>query len=284
MIREPTTAASRVGSGRLPARPTFVVIGAMRSGTTSFHHLLASHPKVFMSAIKGPGLFLDPEEPISYPSKYTSLAQKRGYRTDDELLAAMRDGYAGQPHFGESSDSYSRHPTVGRGVPAKMLRYDPDMRIIYLLRNPIDRIVSQYRHERTKPHNPVRCSLAAFLEASDDPIHVSSYAAQIERYLQNGFAPESVHIVIFEELADQLPQVLAQLTRFLEIENPPRWGLPHLNRSAQHGFGSGALGLGKDQHRRLLSRIAPQVEALEDMLGRRITAWDLSERRWCREG
>lgn len=284
MSLETEVHALRIGSGSPPAYPTFVVIGAMRSGTTSFHHLLGCHPEIFMSAIKGPGLFLDPGEPISYPSKYASLAEKRAHRTDDELLAVMRNGYAGESHFGESSDAYSRYPTVGTGVPTKMLRCNPNVRILYLLRNPIERIVSQFRHERSKPHNPVRSSLDAFLETNDDPVLISSYALQLDRYLRSGFAPDKLQIVVFEELVDHPSQVMAVVSRFLGIEDLPRWRLLHLNRTAQDGLKPADLSLTRAQHHRLLLRIEPQVRAVEDVLGRRITAWDLSERRWCREG
>lgn len=272
----------RVESQSPLAYPTFVVIGAMRSGTTSFHHLLACHPEIFMSGIKGPGLFLDPAESISYPSKYASLAAKRGHRTDVELLAMMRAGYAGEAHFGESSDAYSRYPTVSADVPAKMLRCNPNIRILYLLRNPIDRIISQFCYERGKPYNPVRSSLGEFLEASDDPVLTSSYALQLNRYLRNGFAPEQLMVVVLEELLDRPSQVMEQVSRFLGVEELPRWRLPHLNRIGRDGLEPADLRLSRAQHRWLLLRIEPEVRALEELLGTRISAWDLSEERWCR--
>lgn len=277
----PVASPAHSWSSRPAAFPSFVVIGAMRSGTTSLHHLLACHPKIFMSAIKGPGLFLDPAEPISYPSKYTSIAAKREHFTDEELLDVMRNGYDGEPHFGESSDAYSRYPTVGRDVPAKMRRHNPDIRIVYLLRNPIERIISQYRHERAKPHNPIRISFDEFVETNEDPIHISSYALQLERYLDSGFEREQVHVVIVEELVARPSLVMGQVTRFLGIEDLPRWRVPHLNRSLRDDLEPGDLRLTTPQLRRLLSRVAPQVRAIEELLGREITEWDLSPRRWC---
>ena len=65
------------------------MIGAMRSGTTTLHEILGRHPEIFASAIKGPGLFLDPHEPAAYPSKYRSTAEKRRFLSDADLLRAM---------------------------------------------------------------------------------------------------------------------------------------------------------------------------------------------------
>jgi hypothetical protein len=281
MNPETSLSHPRTALGSQRVYPTFVVIGAMRSGTTSFHHLLASHPKIFMSSIKGPGLFLDPDEPISYPSKYASIAAKRAQRTDEELLAVMREGYRDEPQFGESSDAYSRYPAVGAGVPAKMLRFNPSIQLIYLLRNPIDRIVSQFQHERTKPYNPAPASFDAYL-TNPDPVSISKYYFQLARYLNGGFEREQVQVVIFEELVSQPAQVMAQVTRFLGIEDLPRWRLPHLNQGARDDLERRDPRLTRAQYHALLHEIKPQLAEIEELLGRKIPLWDLSERRWCR--
>ena len=56
-----------------------------------------------MSPVKGPALFVGPTEPIGYPSKYASLAEKRGYLTDEEMIAELTKDYAQHFHDAEST-------------------------------------------------------------------------------------------------------------------------------------------------------------------------------------
>jgi hypothetical protein len=250
-------------------RPNLVVIGAMRCGTTSLHALLGRHPEVFMSAIKGAGLFLDPDEPIAYPSKYRSTAEKRRFLPDDALLAAMAEGHRGEPVFGESTDLYARHPVAGRGVPERMLRFEPRMRIVYIVRDPVDRIVSQHRFERRKPYRPAGASLAAYVRGPADPIAGSRYHTQLRRFLRAGFAPGRIHVLVLEELLASPAPVLERLARFLGVGPWParalRRPLPHLNRSAV-AMPPPTLAA----RRRLAGVLEPEVRALEAWLGRRL--------------
>jgi len=254
--------------------PSLVVIGAMRSGTTSFHSLLGRHPQIFMSPIKGPGLFLDPREPIDYPSKYRSTHEKRRRLSDAELLAAMREGWQGERHFGESTDLYSRYPVAGGGVPRKMLRCNPEIRLLYLLRHPVERLLSQFRFERAKPYHPAPRSLGAYLDSAADPIGASRYASQLRRFLASGFRRERIHVLVFEELLAAPQRELARITDFLRIDAWPRGAattLPHLNASPPCDTAATPAEL-----ERLRKELDPEVRALETAVGRRIAAWDLA--------
>ena len=253
--------------------PSLVVIGAMRSGTTSLHALLGRHPEIFMSPIKGPGLFLDPREPIDYPSKYRSTHEKRRRLSDADLLAAMREGWRGERHFGESTDLYTRYPVAGGGVPRRMLRCNPELRLLYLLRHPVARLLSQFRFERGKPYNPAPGSLGAYLDSAADPISASRYASQLRRFLSSGFRRERVHVVVFEELLAAPERELARVTDFLRIDAWPRGvarTLPHLNASPPFDGEATPAEL-----ERLCKELEPEVRALETALGRRIATWDL---------
>jgi hypothetical protein len=252
--------------------PSLVVIGAMRSGTTSFHALLGCHPDIFMSPIKGPGLFLDPREPIDYPSKYRSTHEKRRRLSDADLLAAMREGWQGERHFGESTDLYTRYPAAGDGVPRKMLRCNPEVRLLYLLRHPVARLLSQFRYERAKPYNPAPRSFGAYLDSAADPISASRYAWQLRRFLSSGFRRERIHVVVFEELLAAPERELQRITDFLRIDAWPRGvatTLPHLNASPPCNGEAPPAEL-----ERLRKELEPEARALETALGRRIAAWD----------
>ena len=255
--------------------PTFVVIGAMRSGTTSFHALLRNHPEVFMSPIKGPGLFVDPTEAIRYPSKYESLAEKRGNRSDAELLAELARDRSEEKHFGEATDLYTRFPAVRSDVPGKMLRCNPGMRLIYLVRHPVKRILSQFRFERTKPLNPLPGRLAEYLRFSPDALSTSRYYLQLSRFLAAGFRREQVHIIVFEELVRDPRRQLERVCRFLDISFVGPALFPHLNATPPSARQDSKNGLSRSQLKKLDSLLRPDVHRLEDFVGRRIDIWSL---------
>ena len=101
--------------------PNLIVIGAPKGGTTSLHHYLGAHPDVFMSRRKELGLF-DREDWRDRVEWY------------ERQFPDRPRGYAG-----ESSPAYSMHPTVA-GVPERIHELLPDARLIYLVRDPVERL------------------------------------------------------------------------------------------------------------------------------------------------
>ncbi|UCG75331.1 MAG: sulfotransferase [Gemmatimonadota bacterium] len=254
----------------LPCCPTFVVIGAMRCGTTSFHAFLSGHPDIYMSPIKGPALFVDPAEPIRYPSKYVSLVQKRRNLSDAELIAEMTRRYAGERHFGEATDLYTRFPAISSGVPSKMFRTNPDMKLMYLVRHPGDRILSQFRFEQLKPLNRPPVELADYLNSSCDVVSTSLYHQQLSRFLNSGFHPDAIHLIVLEELLSDPIEGWKSVCRFLRIPVVEPSPFPRLNCVSVH---RSSLGGSESLPAPILSRLQRDVERLEAFIGRRIGAW-----------
>ena len=114
----------------LRARPDFIVIGAMKSATTTLHEQLARQPGLFMSVPKEPNFFSDDDNYAQGLGWYSSL---------------FRDAPAGALR-GESSTHYTKLPTHPRTVD-RMVQALPDVKLIYVMRHPIDRLISQYVHE-----------------------------------------------------------------------------------------------------------------------------------------
>lgn len=113
-----------------PPVPNLYLIGAMKCGTTSLHRYLARHPQVFMSAVKEPELFLDP-----------TWDEELGRPRADALAAAAR-GYAGEPVYGEASTSYTKAPVLREDIAARIRRAAPSARLLYVVRDPLERILS----------------------------------------------------------------------------------------------------------------------------------------------
>ena len=115
--------------------PNFLVIGAMKSGTTSFAHYLGSHPQVFMTKDKEPAFFNRPDSFDGGLEWYSSLFA----------------GAGGALARGEASTDYAKYPRF-RGVPEWIAAAVPEMRLLYLVRHPIERCaaagIEKQRRER----------------------------------------------------------------------------------------------------------------------------------------
>jgi hypothetical protein len=153
-----------------------------------------------------------------------------------------------------------------------MLRCNPELRLLYLLRHPVARLLSQFRFERAKPYNPAPRSFGAYLGSAADPVCASRYASQLHRYLASGFRRERIHVIVFEDLLAEPERELARVTDFLRIDPWPPGAapiLPHLNPGPPCDTEATPAEL-----ERLRKELDPEVRALEELLGRRIAAWD----------
>lgn len=165
-------------------RPTFLVIGAMKCGTTSLYDLLALHPQVGMSAEKEPAFFCGGE--------YYS----RGWAWYESLFAHA----AGRQAIGEASTSYTKKFSYP-GTAERIARELPDVRLIYVVRHPLERIESQWIHGVHAGWHP-----ASFGRALDDPalIDPSRYWSQINAYREY-FPDERILVLFFDDFkADPL--------------------------------------------------------------------------------
>src|SRR5687768_6479955 len=178
--------------------PTFIIIGAMKSGTTSLHHYLDLHPEIIMSKMKETNFFLEDN-----------------YRKG---LKWYEGQFIGQAKvYGETSPNYSKYPTLA-GIPQRMYSVVLEAKLIYILRDPIDRIISHYMHKcRTDSE---KRSIAEVLSNLDDNHYVaaSQYYRQLEQYL-NYYPRERILILTAEELKTQPQATLKTIFKFLDVDD-----------------------------------------------------------------
>jgi len=193
------TDRSWLSSSRSTRLPNFLVIGAMKSGTTSLFHYLQAHPQVFMSPLKEVDFFA------------ASGNWGRGldwYRR--QFDGAGRDVVA----IGEASTSYSKYPEY-EGVPERIAETLPGVRLIYVVRDPIERIRSHYQHRSLvgAEREPLEVAVLG------DPRYVdcSRYAFQIERYMKV-FPRESLLVVSSEDLRFRRAQTIRRIYGFLGVD------------------------------------------------------------------
>ncbi|MBU1704643.1 MAG: sulfotransferase domain-containing protein, partial [Nanoarchaeota archaeon] len=125
--------------------PDFLIIGAQKSGTTSMHEYLKTHPEIYMSSpIKEPGLFL----PFDHMQKYFSKFFNLNLNSREQLIQkCVLSEYHGERIFGESSTYYTiTDMSRSFDIPKKIFEANPKMKLIYCIRNPLSRMVSHYLH------------------------------------------------------------------------------------------------------------------------------------------
>ncbi|OYY94850.1 MAG: hypothetical protein B7Y41_04640 [Hydrogenophilales bacterium 28-61-23] len=172
----------------------------MKSGSTTLHELLAEHPEICMSEPKEPCYFIDPD---LLKSMWPEMWRMGFWRSE----AIYLDLFKGKPdaiYRGESSTDYSKLAKI-TGVVERMAGFNPEARIVYIMRDPVERTISHYWH-MAEHRGETRSPMDAIL---NDPHYtdVSNYAMQLRPYLER-FGRERVHVLTFEELTrNPLPTV-----------------------------------------------------------------------------
>lgn len=200
-------------------RPDFIIAGAMKSGTTSLHHILAQHPQVFIPA---PEIhFFCVDDIVEVPEAFGRYAGRwafHDYGRDYERMLAWYEGFfkAAQPGqiLGEDSTTY----LASAKAPARIAALLPSVKLIFMLRDPVSRTYSHYWHlvrtgravhdfEKTLCHSPGHLLTRSF------------YKPQLQRYLAV-FPSHQIKVVLFEEFVSQMQEVVDAISAFLELRTP----------------------------------------------------------------
>lgn len=184
----------------------FMIIGAQKCGTTTLAEQLASHEQICFCAIKEPGYF------HATPDWKAKLA-------DYHQLYTPKAGQI----CGEASTMYTFLPEW-LDTHVRLHAYNPDLKLIYIMRHPVERVISNYAHRLVRRTVKQAPEQAVF--ADINYINRSRYGVQIRPYLEL-FPRENVLLLIFEEYIANQAKTLQQIAEFLAIA-PDGF---HLNRA-----------------------------------------------------
>ena len=180
--------------------PNFIIIGAAKSATTTLTTILPKHPDIFISK---------PKEPKFFGRFYSKGWDWYANRFSDGQGVALR---------GEGSTMYTSQMQAFKDTPELMHRHLPKLKLIYIVRHPLDRIVYQWRHYRGRhPECP------GFSDFMDNQklrrliVGCSMYYQQLSRFRQ--FYPdEQIHCMTFEDLLSNPKKSLRSTLRFLGVK------------------------------------------------------------------
>lgn len=183
-----------------PAKlPNLIVVGAGKAGTTSLHAYLDLHPEIAMVAEKEMRFFTDPNH-LAWLGRYQETFS------------------AGVRYRGETSPAYAMSP-VFPGVVDRMADLIPDVRLVYVVRDPVDRVVSEY--VENVAWGAITVDIEEALTDAENPHHplmaASRYASQL-RELYRRFDPEQVHVIDMDAMSERPVEVLGDIAEWLGLD------------------------------------------------------------------
>jgi hypothetical protein len=207
-------------SGRSRRLPTFLVIGAARSGSSSLHDSLRQHPQVFVSAIKEPHFF-------SYENKELPRGGPGGPRrtwiTDIDRYMELFDRAKPGVAAGEASVSY----LYSAEAPDRIRHHVPDVRLIAILRNPVERAYSAFLYLRERGREPYADFVNA-LEAEDERVRedwphmwhyrrMGFYGEQLARYYER-FNRDQIHVLTLDDFVADPQRAMAAVYAHIGVD------------------------------------------------------------------
>ncbi len=200
--RNEKASADSVSTSRMP---DFLIIGAAKSGTTTLYQYLLRHPGVQMPDLKEPEFF----------------SRNDVYARGKDWYGHLFDEASQDQICGEASTTYSRWPHTADAA-ARIAKALPDVKLIYLMRDPVKRAYSHYAHHMRLG---VTCTFEQALERSDEYVDCGLYMMQLNRYLRY-FSRENILCLLTDDLHRNPGKVLNDVQAFLnlnvrDVSQPP---------------------------------------------------------------
>ena len=215
--------------------PNFLIVGAAKSGTSSLHQYLLQHPDIFMSTFNNKGVSV--KEPQFLIKSKVERRLHYGIWEWKEYLSIF-EGVKEQSVIGEASVFYLYY--YKEAIKNIKKRLGNDVKIIILLRNPVDRAFSAFLHVSKSVKEPL--SFEEALEQEEGRLErdltltpmvmyksMGMYYSMVKAY-KNEF--KNIHVVIYEDFRDKTSITLESIFMFLDV-NPTL----KLDYSLRHNVG-----------------------------------------------
>jgi hypothetical protein len=243
----------------------FLVIGTVKGGTTALAKFLAGHPQVCMA----------PDKEV----RYFDIEARYAHDVDYATYHAAFPNFTGQPAVGEATPGYMYFP----GTMARIRAYNPDMKLIAVLRDPAERAFSHHQMTRRNKRERWPFWLAIRLEElrlrMAPPgtgmgevrrwatyVRRGFYAQQLEAVYQE-FPRDQVLLLRNEDLAERHEETMRTVFTFLGVDSA------FVSPAARHHEGNYSRRLHPRDRRFLQKCYADDLAALEAISGWDLSAW-----------
>lgn len=183
--------------------PDFILIGAMKCGTSTLQTQLAAQNGVFMTTPKEPNYFSDDDVFAKGPDWYTGLFEAAPPGTLK----------------GEASTHYTKLPTYPATLD-RMRAALPALKLVYMIRNPVTRAVSHYIHEWTERR--VGDDAQAAFRSTSDFVDYGRYGMQITPFLDT-YGASNVMLTSLEAVKADPDAEFARIAAFLGLPPEASW-------------------------------------------------------------
>lgn len=257
--------------------PTFLIIGANKAGTTSLYNYLAEHPDIFMSAVKEPSFFSLISTVDDRDDTTAEVTLEESVYTLESYQALFAEGATVKAR-GEASTSY----LYSLGAVEAIKQDVPQVKLIAILRNPVERAYSNYLMYRKLGLESEAEFLPAILEEEDC---LANDLPSNRKYLQLGFYydtlkhyydlfdPAQIRIYLYEEWQEKPFEVIKDIFQFLEVDDN---FVPDMTR--KHNVSSFPVGMVKPPftslaRQRLIDIYRDDILNLQNLLGKDLNHW-----------
>lgn len=206
--------------------PNFLIVGAAKAGTSSLYHYLAPHPDVFMSPTKETNFFALGGRPAAFRGPGDDEFINRHSVHDEGRYRDLFAAGGAARRVGEASPLYLYDEHAPRRIAATL----PDVKLVAVLRDPVDRCYASYLHMRREGREPID-DFEEALAAEPDRVaagwefiwhyqRVSRYAEQVERY-RACFEADQFRFFLYDDLVAEPMRFWHDLCAFLGLDPDP---------------------------------------------------------------
>ena len=199
-------------------KPNLFIVGAPKCGTTAMHEYLSSHKQIFMSKEKEPFFFHVSDE---------ADKQYRRYRGKPDKYLALFEKATHEQYFGESSPGY----LYSEKATEEIFEFNPQSKILIMLRNPVDMLLSTYHHnramglDRNKGFDEIITEEFRSLMDVDNGLseNKSRYLSRCKyfrhtyRYIKK-FGKGNVHVVVYDDFKNDTEKTFKDVLVFLGLD------------------------------------------------------------------
>lgn len=182
-------------------RVDLIILGAQKCATTSLFHMLSQHPMICASRIKETNFFAD----------------RNDWRCELHHYHALFDPKPGQILM-EASPAYTILPFRNFGIWEDIYAYNPEVKLIYNVRNPIDRIISGYMHRYQR--GLIDMDIHKAIARDGHLLAATAYYSQIIPYIRR-FGRENVLILDFDDIVHDWSATSARIAEFVSLSEEP---------------------------------------------------------------
>ncbi len=208
-------------------KPNLFIVGQMKSGTTALHNFLGQHPQVFMSRVKEPHFFCSDFhlESDQHHGKHLFF----DFREETAYLQLFAKAKV-EKVVGESTANYLYSSVAAE----KIHNFNPDAKIIILLREPAEFLYSLHSHYvKFTEENEPDFSTALALETERKQGKYTSprimspsflyYSQRVQYYQQvkrfyDRFGSEQIKVIVFEEYKSENDRIYREILEFIEVD------------------------------------------------------------------